>query len=263
MRSILGASARVAQLAEAADLNPAQCGFDSHPGHSRHTSRLCAKMPRMPDVRELAFRAWRRTPVPPAIKRAVWRRLNPPSRFVSRQLAGMRGIEIGASAHNDYALQAINVDRYAEMETRYKREEAELCGRLRPVDLVAPGNDLPLADASVDFVFASHVIEHFPDPVGALEEWRRVARSRVVVVVPHRDRTFDAGRPLSTPAELLERHATGFTSEEDKHWSVWTCESFLELCDAAGFPVLDSLDPDDKMGNGFIVVLDAAASCGR
>ena len=89
-----------------------------------------------------------------------------------------------------------------------------------------------------------------------------MARSRVVVVVPHRDRTFDAGRPLSTTAELLERHATGFASEEDEHWSVWTCESFLELCVAAGFPVVDSLDPDDRMGNGFAVVIDAAARRG-
>jgi hypothetical protein len=30
------------------------------------------------------------------------------------------------------------------------------------------------------------------------------------------------------------------------------------MCEAAGFPVLDTQDPDDKVGNGFAVVLDAA-----
>jgi SAM-dependent methyltransferase len=131
---------------------------------------------------------------------------------------------------------------------------------MRPVDLVAPGDDVPFRDGAVDFVFASHVIEHFPDPIRALDEWCRVARHRVVLVVPHRDRTFDAGRELTTAEELMERHAQGFTSPEDKHWSVWTRESFLEICAAAGFPVVDSLDPDDKLGNGFIVVIDAAAA---
>ena len=70
----------------------------------------------------------------------------------------------------------------------------------------------------------------------------------------------DAGRELTSADELLERHARGFTSSEDTHWSVWTCESFLELCAAAAFPVVGSLDPDDKLGNGFIVVIDAAAA---
>jgi len=170
----------------------------------------------------------------------------------------MIGIEIGAAAHNDFALRAINVDRYSEMDTVFKLEEKRVCGWMRPVDLVASGDDLPFRDGAVDFVFSSHVIEHFADPLRALEEWRRVARRKVVLVIPHRDRTFDAARPLSTVQELLDRHSQGFTSEEDRHWSVWTRESFVEMCDAAGLAVLDSLDPDDKIGNGFIVVLDAA-----
>jgi hypothetical protein len=86
-----------------------------------------------------------------------------------------------------------------------------------------------------------------------------VARHRVVLVVPHRDRTFDAGRELTPLSELLERHALGLKSEEDKHWTVWTRESFVEMCDATGFPVIDSLDPDDKKGDGFMVVIDASA----
>jgi SAM-dependent methyltransferase len=206
------------------------------------------------------MRAWRRAPIPRPLRRAVWAWRHPPSPFVTRALEGLVGIEIGASAHNDFGLRAINVDRYPEMDTPYKREELELCGRMRPVDLVAPGDDLPFRDEAVDFVFASHVIEHFPDPIRALDEWCRVARHSVVLVVPHRDRTFDAGRELTPAAELRERNASGFTSSEDKHWSVWTRESFLQLCAATGFPIVDSLDPDDKLGNGFMVVIDAAAA---
>ena len=180
------------------------------------------------------------------------------SKFVTSYLKGLRGIEIGASAHNRYYLDAINVDRWGADDTKYKREERRLALHTAKVDVVAPGDDLPFGDDSVDFVFASHVIEHFPDPIRALYEWVRVAQRYVVLIVPHRDRTFDADRPLTSAEELLTRHREGFTSEEDMHWSVWTCESFIELCDQIGLPVVDHLDPDDKVGNGFAVVIDAS-----
>lgn len=177
------------------------------------------------------------------------------SAFVHRWLDGLRGIEIGAAAHNAFGVDALNVDRYGDPDTVYKRHERRECGRAARVDVVAAGDALPFADDSVDFVLASHVLEHFPDPIRALEEWRRVARERIVLVIPHRDRTFDRDRPLTPLAELVERHARGFTHDEDRHWSVWTLPTFLELCDHLGLRVLDALDPDDKTGNGFMVAL--------
>jgi SAM-dependent methyltransferase len=142
----------------------------------------------------------------------------------------------------------------------YKREERRLVLHAVKVDVVAPGDELPFDESSYDFVFSSHVIEHFPDPIKALYEWVRVARRYVVVIAPHRNRTFDIDNPLTPVAELLERHRGGFTSDVDRHWSVWTCESFIELCNATGLHVVDSQDPDDKVGNGFTVVIDAAKS---
>jgi SAM-dependent methyltransferase len=198
------------------------------------------------------------TKTSPGIRRRLWPLLHRRSAFVSRQLDGLRGIEIGASAHNDYGVDAINIDRYDSMDTKYKQEEWNLCGRKRPVDVVAPGDDLPFEDDSVDFVLASHVLEHFPDPIRALKEWIRVARHKVVVVVPHRDRTFDRERDLTPIDEFVRRHESSFTSADDEHWSVWSRESFLAMCDRFGFPVIDSVDPDDKVGNGFIVAIDAS-----
>jgi SAM-dependent methyltransferase len=182
------------------------------------------------------------------------------SRFVTSYLGGLKGVEVGAASHNPFFLDAINVDRYADDQTIYKNLERRLSGKAAPVDVVAPGDDLPFADDSYDFVFSSHVIEHFPDPIRALEEWVRVARHYVVAIVPHRDRTFDSERELTTVDELIQRHSDGFTSEEDKHWSVWTCESFVEMCEAVGLNVVDFQDPDDKVGNGFTVVIDARAT---
>jgi SAM-dependent methyltransferase len=182
------------------------------------------------------------------------------SKFVSGYLGSSSGIEIGASSHNRFYLDAINVDRYAGYDTKHKRLERRLAGHVAKVDVVAPGDELPFENDSYDFVFSSHVIEHFPDPIKALREWVRVARRYVVVIVPHRDRTFDAGRPLTSVEELMERHRSGLRSEEDRHWSVWTCESFLAMCKAADLRTIDHQDPDDKVGNGFAVVIDASAT---
>lgn len=194
----------------------------------------------------------------PKIRRRLWPLLHRQSAFVHRHLDGLEGIEIGASAHNDFGVKAINVDRYDSMDTKYKQEEWNLCGRKRPVDLVAPGDDLPFEDDSVDFVLVSHVLEHFPDPIRALKEWIRIARHKVVVVVPHRDRTFDRDRELTSVDEFVQRHESEFASPDDYHWSVWTLESFAQMCEHFGFEVIDQLDPDDKVGNGFIVAIDSS-----
>ena len=209
-----------------------------------------------PALADHAFAARKRVKffMHPNRARARWRRRALLKLFHS-YLDGLKGVEIGGAAHNDFKVDVVNVDRYAEMDTVYKEAERELWGRARPVDIIARGHELPLDDDSYDFVLASHVIEHIPDPIAALKEWARVARRYIVLVVPHRDRTFDRDRDLTPLAELIERHETGFTSDEDRHWSVWTCETFLEMCEHIGFEVLEARDPDARDGNGFAVIL--------
>jgi SAM-dependent methyltransferase len=119
------------------------------------------------------------------------------------------------------------------------------------------GSRAPFADKSFDFVVASHVIEHIPDPMAALLEWERVARHYLFLVVPHRDRTFDRDGPLTPLDELIERHRDGFTSDEDKHWTVWNAETFQRMCEHLGFEIVEIRDPDMTGGNGFLVILSA------
>jgi SAM-dependent methyltransferase len=71
-------------------------------------------------------------------------------------------------------------------------------------------------DGSYDALLASHVLEHLANPLGALREWTRVVRpgGHVLLIVPHRDGTFDHRRPVTTLAHLRS-DAERRTPEDD------------------------------------------------
>ena len=182
------------------------------------------------------------------------------SALAHKYLDGKKGCEIGGSAHNPFGLNTINVDYTGDMDTVYKREEIKLCGEAMPVDVVAPGDKLPFPDSSYDFVISSHVLEHFPDPIAALEEWYRVVRNGgfIFAIIPHKERTFDRDRPRTTLCELIQRHENkGANIEEPMHghYSVWITEDVVELLNYLGMDVVEVEDVDSKVGNGFTVIV--------
>jgi SAM-dependent methyltransferase len=61
-------------------------------------------------------------------------------------------------------------------------------------------------DNSYDFVLSSHTLEHSANPLKALHEWRRVLKAggRMLIVLPHKDATFDHRRPVTSLAHLIE-----------------------------------------------------------
>lgn len=182
----------------------------------------------------------------------------PESALAHKYLDGLRGLEIGGAAHNSFGLNTLNVDCIGDMNSHFKQYEREQCGEAMNVDVVAEGDQLPFPDKSFDFVISSHVIEHFYDPIAALLEWARVARKYLFIIVPHRQRTFDADQELTRVAELRERHMSGVTVKYDqrgRHCSFFEVPNFNELCVLCGLKVVDIQDPDDKVGNGFTFVI--------
>jgi SAM-dependent methyltransferase len=182
------------------------------------------------------------------------------SEHAHKWLKGLIGIEIGGSAHNPFGLDTLNVDRLHHTDTMfepYAKEQLHLCGEVMPVDVIAPGDKLPFKNKSFDFVISSHVIEHFYDPIAALKEWARVAIKYIYVICPHRDALpSDRDKPLTTLDEHIGRHQSLTKLETDEHHSRWTPESFVTMCAHFGFVVVDMLPTDDKVGNGFTVVID-------
>ncbi|HEX3624933.1 MAG TPA: glycosyltransferase [Verrucomicrobiae bacterium] len=184
----------------------------------------------------------------------------PESRLAHQFLDGLEGLEIGGSSHNPFGLKTKNVDYTADLMTVHKEEEVKMCGRALSVDIVAPGDALPVADGSQDFVISSHVIEHFFDPIKAIKEWLRVVRPGgfIFIIAPHKERTFDKTRTRTPLAELLDRHSGKIPPpavDTHHHYTIWTTEDLIELCRHLEWNVVACQDVDDKVGNGFTVVI--------
>lgn len=183
------------------------------------------------------------------------------SELAHKLLDGLTGVEVGEAVHNGFGLNTINVDRVSHTHpdfAPYRNEQMRLCGDVSPVDVVAPGDKLPFPDKSYDFVISSHVIEHFYDPIAAIKEWARVATKYIYIICPLRDALpSDVDKPLTTLEEHIARHEGDEPKlSSDEHHSRWTPESFVAMCEHYGFNVSHVQDIDDKVGNGFTIVID-------
>jgi SAM-dependent methyltransferase len=168
------------------------------------------------------------------VAEAARRRLFAPAsdawKIAKVQLAGKRGLEIGgpssifarggilplypvvASLDNCDFSGATTVGRIEEGRNFfYDRAHEPGLQRVRDaVDLFG------IPSGSFDFLLASHVLEHVANPLRALEEWTRVlnAAGVMVLVVPHKEGTFDHRRPVTTLNHLIDDYVNG-TEEDD------------------------------------------------
>jgi len=171
------------------------------------------------------------------------------SELAHQYLDGLKGIEIGGSWWNPFGLDVV----YSDLNPMGYHEEKH--GKSLPIEIVCAGDDIPVPDKSFDFVINSHVLEHFYDPIRALLEWKRIARKYIFLIIPHKERIFDRDRICTSVNELILRHKEDVKEYEDRHWNVWTPSKFMELMDYMGFNVVEMQERDDKVGNGFTVVI--------
>lgn len=226
------------------------CSSSAHAGSARsHLNKIESKQNKKKNKKKKSSVA----PPPQAMPRFN------ESALAHQLLDGKRGIEIGASIHNGFGLNTLNVDYTDDYTTPFKLEEIRNFGHYLKVDIVSPGDDLPFKDNVWDFVINSHVIEHFYDPVKTIQEWLRVIKpgGLLYMIVPHKERTFDKDRPRTTLAELIRNHDFPNPPVPDHHghYSVWITEDFVEMCQHYQWPILAIQDVDDKVGNGFTVVI--------
>jgi SAM-dependent methyltransferase len=70
-----------------------------------------------------------------------------------------------------------------------------------------------------DFVASSHMLEHSANPLAVLLGWKRVLRDngRLLLVLPHRDGTFDHRRPVTTLEHLVQDFNNQVGEDDQTH----------------------------------------------
>lgn len=187
------------------------------------------------------------------------------SALAHQLLDGLEVLEVGGAAHNAFGLNTTNVDKFSVDDPRFapyaEAQKKHGDGRtVMPVDIIAPGDKIPVPDKSFDAVISSHVIEHFFDPIKALKEWARIARKYIFIICPQPDALeSDRGKLITSFDELIARHTGKVPYQDtDEHHTRWTSGTFVDMCKRLGLTVSHVQDPDDKVGNGFTVVLDVS-----
>ena len=130
----------------------------------------------------------------------------------------MLGLEIGPS-HNPivpkaegWNVRTIDHATREDLIAKYRDHGVDL-NKIEDVDYVWHGEPIdeligPTGLESFDYCIASHVIEHFPDLIGFLQNIERllVPGGLLSLVVPDKRHCFDFFKPLTNTADLLEAH---------------------------------------------------------
>ena len=158
--------------------------------------------------------------------------------------------------------------------TNFSNNRSWKCAGASPaIDISADAADIPVPDDSTDFVLHSHVWEHLPNPLIALDEWVRITRSGgyLFVIVPKRDAAAsDKDRPVTSLPSLVQlfekkRRGETFPPEERGmgrgHYTVFSPSLLREIGhwfnQSHARARLDEIafqETDDKVGNGHTIV---------
>ena len=146
--------------------------------------------------------------------------------IASHYLSG-HGIEVGA-LHSPLDIpdhvKVSYVDRMPVDELR--KHYPELAGYdLVNVDIIDDGENLLLiADSSVDFVIANHMIEHCQNPIGTIKQHLRVLKPNGILymAVPDMRYTFDRDRPVTSLEHLIHDYTDGPSWSVNSHFEEWS-----------------------------------------
>ncbi|MHC4942758.1 MAG: class I SAM-dependent methyltransferase [Planctomycetota bacterium] len=179
------------------------------------------------------------------------------------------GVEIGASSLTPFpGVQAWNLDRYHEGV--FQELQMHKTGEVASIDILGTAQVLPIRDECLDFILASHVLEHMPDTIRALREWDRAIKPSGIVfmIIPHKERniiSFDKRRPRTLLEHHLADFAVSMTENDDpltptSHYHVWITGDVVNLIEYLNkvgwldWKLEKVEDEDSYRGNGFTVV---------
>ena len=157
--------------------------------------------------------------------------IDSPEQIVRKQIASHylsgQGIEIGA-LHSPLKvptnIKVSYVDRMSVAELRKQYPELEQ-QELVDIDIIDDGeNLLSIADSSVDFVIANHMIEHCQNPIGTIKQHLRVLKTGGILymAIPDMRYTFDRDRQLTSLDHLIRDYNDGSEWSMYQHFEEWS-----------------------------------------
>ena len=133
-----------------------------------------------------------------------------------------RGVEIGGlwrkfkvpSGTKVWYLDRLSADDLA-------RHYRELNSRIVAPDNIADAQTLPVR--ALDFIIASHVLEHLPSPLQALKSWYEALRrgGTLLLKVPDKRFTFDRKRRRTSLQHLIEEFENPGQIDIRAHFADW------------------------------------------
>ncbi len=150
---------------------------------------------------------------------------------VSELISHRRGIEIGGPSIAVFgrrgllpmypiigSLDNVNFGSKTVWEGSVQEGQTFLFDRSRPpgFQYIREATELSnIPSATYDFLLSSHTLEHTANPIAALHEWLRILKNDgvVVLVLPHKEGTFDHRRPTTT----LDHMKADFDRNVDEH----------------------------------------------
>jgi SAM-dependent methyltransferase len=114
-------------------------------------------------------------------------------------------------------------------------EYSEIGVKIIPPDIAADAACLPFRDESLDFIIASHVLEHLPFPLATLRHWYAVLRSgdTLLLKIPDKRYTFDKRRERTSLQHLIAEYANPATFDKRAHFRDWVRNIIGSTIDSA------------------------------
>ncbi len=94
-------------------------------------------------------------------------------------------------------------------------------GNRKGMQIISDGIKLDtIKNNQYDFLVSCHSLEHFANPLKALEEWKRIINDNgyILLVVPHKDNTFDHRRPITTLEHLIKDYKSETKENDTTHF---------------------------------------------
>jgi SAM-dependent methyltransferase len=119
------------------------------------------------------------------------------------------------------SLDGCNFSSNTVWEGSINEGENYLFGKKKGYQYISDGTNLKMIkDETYFFVLSCHSLEHFANPLKAISEWKRILKNEgyILLVVPHKDNTFDHKRFVTTLDHLISDYENNMSENDDSHF---------------------------------------------